>query len=327
VQPTATWTPTRTPMPTPTGIVCGQVVWATSCTGPYLYPILIICDSNHPVLWQPPSFTPEAFYRIYNPELASADLCTIEYGNITKQIASWSGYEEIASCDECGTFFLLPISYPGRTKGTSEGFHATFNSKVTAAFDHTLPGQGQNGQHRPFTGKTYTAADCPTGKLGIMCYDGHNGTDFDDRPGDQRAFAVAAGTVTYVGDNYDGYGKRVEITHGSTGYTTIYCHLAGWSVSVGQQVDHTTQVGIIGDTGWGCPEGATHLHLTVKYQGTVVDPTGWWHRTETDPWEVQSGVTSRYLWAYPINVSESINPAVGGAFHFWGRSWDNSENT
>jgi len=233
----------------------------------------------------------------------------IEGGNVVSSDDTWVWVNECVTPIQ----FYLPISYPGRTKGTSEGFNTTFNSKVTAAFDHTLPGQGKSGQHRPFTGKTYTAADCPTGKFGIMCYDGHNGTDFDDRPGDQRAFAVAAGTVIYVGDKYDGYGNRVEIRHGDTGYTTIYCHLAKWLVSVGQQVDHTTQVGIIGDTGWGCPEGATHLHLTVKYHGTVVDPTGWWHRTEPDPWEVQSGVASRYLWAYPINASESINPAVGGA--------------
>lgn len=44
-------------------VSCGQVVWATSCSGGFMYPIFLECFSDYPHLWQPPSFTPGAFYR------------------------------------------------------------------------------------------------------------------------------------------------------------------------------------------------------------------------------------------------------------------------
>jgi murein DD-endopeptidase MepM/ murein hydrolase activator NlpD len=200
--------------------------------------------------------------------------------------------------------FFLPIAYEGRARGTNEGFNTAFGGFITAAFDH----DPEPDQHRPFSGKTYTRADCPSDPpvFGVMCYDGHNGIDFDD-PTDNRAFAVATGTVTYVGDTGSGYGKMVEIQHGNTGYTTSYCHLERWLVSEGQQVDHTTPVGVIGETG--CPDCGTHLHFMAKYNGTPVDPTGWWHRTDSDPWEEHTGIAPHYLWAYPINISESVDPA------------------
>jgi len=101
--PTPTPTPTRTPAPTATVVVCGQVFWATSCSGGFLYPIFFPCGSSTPYLWQPPDFTPGAYYRVYDPAFDTMDpLCTREYGNVTNRLISWSRYEQIASCAECG---------------------------------------------------------------------------------------------------------------------------------------------------------------------------------------------------------------------------------
>jgi len=106
--PTGTIAPTRTPTntvtPTPSaGTICGQVFWATSCSGGFLYPIFFPCGSSTPYLWQPSSFTPGAYYRVYDSNFQAMDpLCTREYGNVTNRLASWSRYEQIASCDVCG---------------------------------------------------------------------------------------------------------------------------------------------------------------------------------------------------------------------------------
>lgn len=106
---TATRTPTRTPTPTSTptsrppseSILCGQVVWATTCSN-YLQPIFFHCNSETPYLWQPPSFEPDRFYRIYDPTFGTTNLCTREYGQVTSHIVGWSRYEQTTSCPSCG---------------------------------------------------------------------------------------------------------------------------------------------------------------------------------------------------------------------------------
>jgi murein DD-endopeptidase MepM/ murein hydrolase activator NlpD len=88
-----------------------------------------------------------------------------------------------------------------------------------------------------------------------------------------RSLAVRAaqtGTVIGVGRprGFEGYGNVVEIADGR-GFTSLYAHLAGWRVHVGQQVAQGQWIGTAGCTGW-CT--GTHLHFEMRLRGLPVNP-------------------------------------------------------
>lgn len=94
----------------------------------------------------------------------------------------------------------------------------------------------------------------------------HSGVDFGDRCG-TRVGATRPGTVTYAGW-MGGYGMRVEVDHGS-GIRSTYNHLEAITVRVGDQVDQTRVLGLVGTTGrsTGC-----HLHFEITINGGYTDP-------------------------------------------------------
>lgn len=80
-------------------------------------------------------------------------------------------------------------------------------------------------------------------------------------------FAIGAGTVRYAGCNDAGhYGCWVSISHGN-GLQSDYAHCATNSikVSAGQQVDASTQLCNVGNTGW---TSWAHTHLAIKLNGS-----------------------------------------------------------
>lgn len=88
-----------------------------------------------------------------------------------------------------------------------------------------------------------------------------------------RSVAVRAaqpGTVIAVGAprGFEGYGNVVEIADGR-GFTSLYAHLAGWRVRVGEQVARGQRIGTAGCTGW-CT--GTHLHFEMRLRGLPIDP-------------------------------------------------------
>ena len=88
-----------------------------------------------------------------------------------------------------------------------------------------------------------------------------------------RSLAVRAaqpGTVIAVGQprGFEGYGNVVEIADGR-GFTSLYAHLAGWRVRVGEQVFQGQWLGTAGCTGW-CT--GRHLHFEMRLRGQPVDP-------------------------------------------------------
>jgi murein DD-endopeptidase MepM/ murein hydrolase activator NlpD len=98
---------------------------------------------------------------------------------------------------------------------------------------------------------------------------GHPGIDI----GILRSLVVRAaqtGTVVAVGQprGFEGYGNIVEIADGR-GFTSLYAHLSGWRVRVGQRVWAGDRIGIAGCTGW-CT--GTHLHFEMRLRGRPVNP-------------------------------------------------------
>lgn len=148
---------------------------------------------------------------------------------------------------------------------------------------------------------------------GRMTYDGHQGTDFaiPDRQVMVQGVAVQAVAAGKVLRSRDGVpdrpiaapsekpevkgiecGNGIIINHGY-GWETQYCHLRQDSVAVkpGDFVSKGTILGLVGMSGL---VSFPHVHLTVRYQGNVVDPF-------VGP-EAGSGcqVNRQPLWEQPI---------------------------
>ena len=94
----------------------------------------------------------------------------------------------------------------------------------------------------------------------------HQGIDIGASFGDPVQ-AADGGTVTFVG--YDGAaGNRVIIRH-ADGTETLYSHLSGFSVQVGDKVAQGQQVGQVGSTG---VSTGPHLDFRVRVNGSFVNP-------------------------------------------------------
>ena len=84
-----------------------------------------------------------------------------------------------------------------------------------------------------------------------------------------NVLAADSGRVTVAGwpDNY-GYGNRIVIDHGN-GYQTLYAHLSGFNVHVGQNVNRGDVIGRMGSTG---RSTGPHLHFEVRRNGVTMNP-------------------------------------------------------
>jgi murein DD-endopeptidase MepM/ murein hydrolase activator NlpD len=100
-------------------------------------------------------------------------------------------------------------------------------------------------------------------------YHWHDGIDIGVGSGTPVA-AAAGGTVT-MATWYGGYGKSIRIDHGN-GLVTMYSHLSGYEVSVGQYVEIGEIIGYSGNTG---NSTGAHLHFTIVVDGTPANPLDW----------------------------------------------------
>ena len=100
----------------------------------------------------------------------------------------------------------------------------------------------------------------------------HNGVDFAGKQG-ADVISVAAGVVVYA-DTRNGYGKMVEINHGS-GYSTRYGHHEDLKVKSGDIVRKGEVIGLMGSSG---RSTGPHVHFEVFKNGRVVDPSTYIHR-------------------------------------------------
>jgi murein DD-endopeptidase MepM/ murein hydrolase activator NlpD len=66
-----------------------------------------------------------------------------------------------------------------------------------------------------------------------------------------------------------GYGREVVIDHGH-GLETLYAHLSGFAVTVGQDVRRGDILGYVGSSG---RSTGPHLHYEVRIHDTPVNPS------------------------------------------------------
>ncbi len=104
-------------------------------------------------------------------------------------------------------------------------------------------------------------ADPFTGKQAF-----HSGLDYSGKHG-SIIQAVAEGVVIWSGKRGN-YGNLVEIDHGS-GYVTRYAHMSKLNVKVGEKVNKSQAIGVMGKTGRATSE---HLHFEVLKKGHKVNP-------------------------------------------------------
>ena len=64
------------------------------------------------------------------------------------------------------------------------------------------------------------------------------------------------------------YGKTIVIDHGQ-GLMTMYMHLSKIYVNVGEMVKKSQKIGLSGMTGY---VESPHLHISVRINGTSIDP-------------------------------------------------------
>lgn len=106
------------------------------------------------------------------------------------------------------------------------------------------------------------------------CSTFHEGLDFTPGAG-VPIHAIADGVVS-VAETGGAFGNHVVIDHVINGQKvqSLYAHMAAGSISVtvGQPVTVTQQLGLVGSTG--ASTGA-HLHLEIHLGGTPVDPFAW----------------------------------------------------
>lgn len=103
----------------------------------------------------------------------------------------------------------------------------------------------------------------------------HTGIDLAAGTGTPIA-AAATGIVTAV-TTLRAYGRVIVIAHNG-GLSTMYAHLSGFNVSVGQGVAVGDTIGFVGSSGWST---GPHLHFEVHVNATPHNPMGWFGAPKT----------------------------------------------
>lgn len=102
--------------------------------------------------------------------------------------------------------------------------------------------------------------------FGGRSYEFHSGLDIDGEKGD-LVVAPANGVIIKAGWQ-GGYGNLIEIDHGN-GLTTRYGHLSKVEVQVGDSVQRSQQIGLVGSTG---RSTGPHLHYELRLNEKAINP-------------------------------------------------------
>ncbi|MFB6340539.1 M23 family metallopeptidase [Saccharicrinis sp. FJH2] len=104
----------------------------------------------------------------------------------------------------------------------------------------------------------------------------HYGMDFTSPIGTD-IYATGDGRVVKVIKSRRGYGNYIVIDHGF-GYQTLYGHLSGFNVKVGQKITRGHVIGYVGNTG---DSTGPHLHYEVHYKNRPVNPKDFYYQDLT----------------------------------------------
>ncbi|MBR0026559.1 MAG: M23 family metallopeptidase [Clostridia bacterium] len=143
------------------------------------------------------------------------------------------------------------------------------NGKGSVPDEDEEPGRHE-GEEGPDAGDLEFVSPISKGKV-ISNFGGrkgawHHGLDYSFKTG-AEALASEAGTVIAAFD-WGGYGFTVELDHGN-GFTTRYCHLDNFYVSVGDTVEKGAPIGLCGSTG---NVEEAHLHFELRVNGMAYNP-------------------------------------------------------
>lgn len=95
----------------------------------------------------------------------------------------------------------------------------------------------------------------------------HYGMDFT-APIGTKVYATGDGVVKDVQSIGGGYGRWIMIDHGFD-YETLYAHLSGFNVKIGDQVKRGSVIGYVGSSG---TSTGPHVHYEVHKNGEPVNP-------------------------------------------------------
>lgn len=95
----------------------------------------------------------------------------------------------------------------------------------------------------------------------------HYGVDLAATTG-TPIYCTAAGTVTHIGNDPQGYGLHVIVTH-AHGFVTLYGHMDQVAVSLGEKVPPHEYIGMVGNSGLST---GPHLHYETIKDGNRLDP-------------------------------------------------------
>jgi murein DD-endopeptidase MepM/ murein hydrolase activator NlpD len=99
----------------------------------------------------------------------------------------------------------------------------------------------------------------------------HYGMDFT-APTGTEIYATGNGRIITVEWSRRGLGNHIIIDHGY-GYRTMYAHMSGFNVKLGQEVKRGDVIGYVGSTGLST---APHLHYEVHLNGKKVNPINYY---------------------------------------------------
>lgn len=98
----------------------------------------------------------------------------------------------------------------------------------------------------------------------------HSGTDIA-APQGTPIVAPASGRIVHADFGFadsEAWGNTIAIDHGN-GWQTVYAHMEGFDVSLGDLVSPGQQIGRVGSTG---NSTGPHVHVEVRHNGERIDP-------------------------------------------------------